>query len=306
MEEDYETVNCNLCGSNDCKVLIKPKYDLEKQKNLKEKFRSSGDETLIDQVVKCKKCGLIYVNPRIKAQKIVEAYSEGSDETFVSQEKGRAITFKRCLKLFKKYKKDGKILDIGTAGGTFLHVAKQQGWEVYGIEPNKWLANWGKEHYGIDIKSGTLFDYKFEENFFDVVTLWDVLEHMPNPKKALLEINRILKPNGLLVVNYPDIGSWLSKVMRSKWIFLLSVHLYYFTPKTIKGILKTTGFKTIKTKPHFQTLQLDYLIFRMQAYSKALHKLGKTTTKMLRIGNLQIPYWLGQTLVIARKIENKK
>ena len=162
---DFEDVKCNLCGADDYKILIKSKYEKQRYDDLIDKFRSSGDETLIDQVVQCKKCGLIYINPRLKSEDIVKGYSEGEDENFVSQAKGREITFEKNLKLIEKYYKvKGKILDIGTAGGTFLHVAKKHGWDVYGIEPNKWLCKWGKEKYGIEILPGILFDHKKDSN----------------------------------------------------------------------------------------------------------------------------------------------
>ncbi|MBS3106475.1 methyltransferase domain-containing protein [Candidatus Woesearchaeota archaeon] len=131
--------------------------------------------------------------------------------------------------------------------------------------------------------------------------MYDVLEHMGDPKRTLQECNRILKPGGILVVNYPDIGSWLSRLMRRRWIFLLSVHIYYFTRPTIKAMLAKTGFKVEVVKPHIQTLSLGYLIYRMEAYSKLLHKTSKPVVKALRMNNLQVPYWLGQTFVLARK-----
>jgi len=275
------------------------------EQELINKFRSSGDETLIDQVVKCNNCSLIYINPQIKPELIFKGYSEGEDPNFVSQAKGRELTFSKGLKIIEHYTKNkkGKMLDIGTAGGSFLHVAKNNDWEVYGCEPNKWMCNWGKKNYKINIKPGDVFMQKYKDNFFDVVTLWDVLEHTPDPLKTLKECNRILKPNGLLIVNYPDIGSMLSKIMKAKWIFLLSVHLFYFTPKTINAILKRSNFSVLKIKPHFQNLALGYLVFRMEAYSKLLHKLGKIFIKITKTDNLLIPYWLGQTLVVAQKNE---
>ncbi|MEW5896864.1 MAG: class I SAM-dependent methyltransferase [Nanoarchaeota archaeon] len=297
----FETVNCNLCGSNNFKIIYKSKYENETQEDLKIKFRSSGDEKLIDQVVICNNCGLIYLNPRIKQNLIIEGYSGGSDETFVSQAKGREITFNKSLKFIEKFQKKGKILDIGTAGGSFLHVAKRRGWEVYGIEPNKWCCEWGKKNYGIDIKPGTIFDNKFQNNFFDVVCLWDVLEHTPEPKKVLEECNKILKNDGLLVVNYPDVGSIITKIMKRKWVFFLSVHLYYFTRETISLILNKTGFKIIKIKPHFQKLPFGYLLFRMKAYNKTISLIGEKFSQFFHLNNLQFPYWLGQTVVIARK-----
>lgn len=302
-QELFEYTHCNLCGANDYTVVYKSKHGEVSEQDLITKFRSSGDETLIDQVVKCNRCGLIYVNPRIRSDVIFKAYSEGEDPNFVSQAKGRELTFAKCLKLIEKYTKGkkGKILDIGTAGGSFLHVAKKKGWEVYGLEPNKWMCDWCKKNYGIDISSKSLFDQNYPSNYFDVVTLWDVLEHMPDPNKALKECSRILKEKGVFVVNYPDIGSILSKIMKRKWIFLLSVHLFYFDRRTIKKILKKNGFDVITIKPHFQKLSLGYLIFRTKAYSKLLHNLGNLILGIPGMKQIQIPYWLGQTLVIAKK-----
>ncbi|GAF69993.1 unnamed protein product, partial [marine sediment metagenome] len=97
------------------------------------------------------------------------------------------------------------------------------------------------------------------------------------------------------------IGSLVARAMGGKWIFLLSVHLFYFAPKTIRAMLSSTRFKTIKMKPHIQTLSLGYLIYRMREYNKILYKLGNAVVGALRMKSLQIPYWLGQTLVIARK-----
>ncbi len=297
-----ENVECNICGKDDYIVIYKAKYsEIEDEDALVEKFKSSGDELLIDQVVKCNNCKLIYINPRIRPDLVVKGYSLGEDPDFVSQARGREITFVKSLKLIEKYAKKGRVLDVGTAGGSFLHVAKKRGWEVYGVEPSKWLCDWGKQNYGIDIKPGTIYDGKFEDDFFDMVSLWDVLEHVPNPKKELLEINRVLKKDGVLVVNYPDIGSWLSKAMGRKWIFLLSVHLFYFTRRTIKKILRDSGFEVVLIKPHFQKLSLGYLIHRMEQYNKPLSKVSGKVVNVLGLNNFQIAYWLGQTLVISKK-----
>ncbi|MBU0929642.1 MAG: methyltransferase domain-containing protein [Nanoarchaeota archaeon] len=296
-----EYVKCNLCGSSEYEVVHKGLKD--ENIDLTKKYTSSSNVIGNDQIVRCKNCGLKYVNPRLTEKEIVSGYSEGSDELFVSQTRGRELTFKKSLKLIDKYSQKGKILDIGTAGGSFLKVAKDKLWDVEGIEPNKWLCDWALKNYGIKIKQGTLFDKKnkFKDDEFDVITLWDVLEHVADPKKTLEECNKIMKKNGLLVVNYPDIGSPVSKAMGKRWIFLLSVHLFYFDKKTIKKILNETGFDVIKIKKHFQSLSLGYLVYRMQAYNKFLYKIGNSFVKLFHLDSLLIPYWLGQTLVLARK-----
>lgn len=301
-EELLEYVPCNNCGKDDYEVVYPPQYELAKPEEILHTFRSSGDEVLLDQMVKCKHCNLEYLNPRLKADVVIEGYSEGTDEMFVSQAEGRERTFARNLDLLEKFRPDkGRILDVGTAGGSFLHVAKGRGWEVDGCEPNKWMAEWSKEHYGLDITAGTIFDMTLEDASFDVVTLWDVLEHVPDPRKTLEECRRVLKPGGLLIVNYPDVGSAVSRMMGRKWVFLLSIHLYYYTVHTIKDILGQTGFKVVKNQAHWQTLEFGYILFRMKAYVGGLATFAEKVIKGIGLGGLQIPYWMGQMLVIAQK-----
>jgi len=299
-----ESVKCNVCGADDPEIIYPARYELAKPDNINESFRSSGDEILIDPLVRCRKCGLQYLTPRLRQDVIIQAYSEGSDEVFVAQAKGREKTFARSFDVIDRfYPGKGTILDVGTAGGSFLSVAKRNGWKVLGCEPNRWMVKWCKENYGIDVHPGTLFDMKLPSESVDVVTLWDVLEHTPDPTRVLEECRRILKPGGIMVVNYPDIGAWVSRLMGRKWVFLLSVHLYYFTPGTIRAILKKTGFETLLFRPHWQTLEYDYICTRIAAYAAWLSSFGKFMGKLLHLSGSQIPYWVGQTLVVARKIQ---
>lgn len=297
-----ETVICNLCGEDDYDVVHPPKYELARPEEILNTFRSSGDEKLLDQLVRCNNCGFQYLNPRLRSDVVIEGYSQGSDEMFISQAAGRERTFAKSMKLIERHKPDkGRLLDVGTAGGSFLAVAKRSGWEVAGCEPNRWLANWGNDKYGLDIQPGTIFDMQLEDASFDVVTLWDVLEHTPDPSKVLFECQRVLKPGGLLVVNYPDVDSLIGRLMGRRWVFLLSIHLYYFTVDTIRQMLSQTGFKLVKRRRHWQSLELGYILFRMQAYTAGLAKLGGKIVKGLRLEHLQIPYWMGQVLVLAEK-----
>lgn len=200
------------------------------------------------------------------------------------------------------------MLDVGTAGGAFLGVAKERGWEVVGCEPNKWLAEWGSDHYGIRIQPGTIFDMDLQDDSFDVVTLWDVLEHTPDPQAVLRECKRVLAPRGMLLVNYPDIHSSIARLMGRKWVFLLSVHLYYFTAETIGKMLNQVGFEMVHKKRHWQSLELGYILFRMKPYAAWLSNLGTKLVEALGWERVQIPYWMGQVLVLARphKIDVKR
>ena len=296
-----ETVRCDLCGHDNYLVVYKGALKDEEGSSSQDVFKSSGNRPSEDTIVKCNNCSLSYVNPRLKSDKIIEGYSEGADETFISQVKGRESTSLAGIKYIERFVKSGKILDIGTAGGSFLAVARKRGWQTYGVEPNKWLCEWAQKNYGLYIQPGTIDSLKYPDNFFDVITLWDVLEHVPNPSEVLQKCHALLKPGGFIYINYPDYNSYAARLMKSKWIFLLSVHIYYFTRSTIAKMLEKTGYQTLGYRTHFQTLNLGYLVTRMKPYSNILYKLGNLGTGILHIKNFPIKYWLGQTGVIARK-----
>lgn len=298
----YESVRCNLCGADDS-LVIYPSTRANSVEIEDNEFRSSGDEILRDPLVKCRICGFQYVNPRIDSNAALEEYTNAIDETFVSQARGRELTFKRCLSEVQKAwkKKPGSVLDVGTANGSFLKVAKDGGWAVEGCEPNRWMCKWCWDNYGIEINQGTLFDGHYDDEEFDIVTLWDVLEHTSDAMATLKECARVLRPGGLVVVNYPDIGSWIAKMMGCKWVFLLSVHYFYFTRKTIRYAFKESGLDIVRVKPHFQSLELDYVIERATPYIGGLGNTLRKISNGISLGKTQIPYWVGQTLVIGVK-----
>ncbi len=297
-----ETVVCNLCGADDYEIVYPPRYELAKPDEINETFRSSGDEVLLDQLVRCKNCGLQYLNPRLRTDVVIEGYSVGSDEIFISQAAGRERTFAKSLKHIERLRPHrGRLLDVGTAGGSFLAVAKRAGWDGVGCEPNRWLCDWANQHYGLKIVPGTIFDMKLPDASFDVLTLWDVLEHTSDPKAVLAECSRVLKPGGILLVNYPDIHSLIARLMGRRWVFLLSVHLYYFTKQTLNAMLEQLSFRVLQRRQHWQSLELGYILFRMEAYIKPVARLLGKIVKALRLEHLQFPYWMGQMLVIAEK-----
>jgi 2-polyprenyl-3-methyl-5-hydroxy-6-metoxy-1,4-benzoquinol methylase len=298
----FESIKCNLCGSGNS-LVVYPSFRGSSVEIESDEFRSSGDEMLRDPLVKCNDCGFQYVTPRIHSELALEEYTNAIDETFVSQAKGRELTFKRCLKEVESAwkEKPGSVLDVGTANGSFLKVAKDGGWVVEGCEPNKWMCKWCWDNYGIEINQGTVFDGNYDNEKFDVVTLWDVLEHTANAMATLKECARVLRPGGLVVVNYPDIGSWIARLMGRKWVFLLSVHYFYFTKKTIRHAFKESGFDIVRVKPHFQSLEMDYVIERATPYIGGLGNTLRKISNGIGLGKTQIPYWVGQTLVIGKK-----
>jgi SAM-dependent methyltransferase len=163
------------------------------------------------------------------------------------------------------------------------------------------LADWGSKHYGITIRQGSVFDQPYERASFDVITLWDVIEHTLDPRQMLDRCHELLKPGGCLIVNYPDIGSWIARALGRRWLFLTSVHLYYFDRRTIARMLESTGFSVERVRPHVQRLELDYILFRGSILSQALSSGARAVVRPLGLSRVQVPYWLGQTFVLARR-----
>lgn len=302
-ESQFESVPCNVCGSDAYRVVTPSRRDPGKPVDLATVFRSSGDEPLQDQLVQCAACGLFYVRPRLRWELILEGYQGGSDLNFVSQVAFRERTFERCLDRVEAVAKPPgrRVLDIGAAGGSFLAVARKRGYQPIGCEPSAWMCGFAKDHYGLDLHPGTLFDLPLAEGSVDLLTLWDVLEHTPDPRAVLDRARSLLAPGGLLVLTYPDYGSLAARLLGARWPFLLTVHLFYFNRNTMGELLKRAGFAPLSFRAHLQTLEMSYVAMRGAPYLGPLGGVMTKTVKALGLGRLPFHYWVGQTMVVARK-----
>lgn len=216
-------MNC-LCGNKDYLVY----YNLDKFK-----------------IVKCKKCNLMRTLRTNRSQLDNKLYSsQDYNLWYLSQKEKFSKRFKKFLDQYQN--KRGKVLDIGCSYGFFLEEAKAKGWDTYGIEIASVTAKESKKR-GLNILNCNLKKAKFQKNFFDLITLWDVLEHLKNPLKVLRECKRILKKDGVLFIQSPNMNSFMSKFQREYWEWLMpNEHLWHFSPKTLRKILKEAGFKDIK------------------------------------------------------------
>ena len=296
----YENIPCNLCGSQGYRVIIEPKitgFDPLEVLTASKGIRGT------QRIVRCSACGLVYVNPRINEKMVSHIYRDAVDEVYVQGEAGRCHTFRQCVKKLNKVRQPpGRLLDIGCAAGFFVREAREQGWDAAGIEPSRWLVSWGRKNLGEKLYQGTLRQGSFQDHQFDVLTMWDVLEHVPDPMAELQECSRILRPGGILVINYPDFGSFLARLAGSRWWFLLSNHLYYFTPITMRKYLEKAGFRVERSAMHWQTLPLGYLAKISGIYSPGLSRFAQKAFTTLRMENIPVPYYAAQTNVTAVKL----
>jgi 2-polyprenyl-3-methyl-5-hydroxy-6-metoxy-1,4-benzoquinol methylase len=162
--------------------------------------------------------------------------------------------FEKRIKQIKKIKFPGTLLDVGCGIGTFLRLARDEGYEASGVELSSYAAEYAKNNFGLSVFNGELPDADFAPKSFDIITLWHILEHVADPKKFLKEVNRLLKKDGLLVIEVPNIGSIAAKFSLMNWELMApKEHLFYFKPHIISRILKETGFRIIKDQTYFWT-----------------------------------------------------
>ena len=242
-----EYVNCKICGSDAPKFLgIRGSQEHAGAVN-SEKFQ----EHMVTNVVRCRKCGFVYTNPLIMAK--LDTYNN-PDTYLPSSKTSPEVLFSFTLNLIERYIKRGRILDVGCGKGEFLNIAKKKGWEAYGLEPSANFAEFALRRYGLDVKCASLEKAQYPDDFFDAVVLNMVLEHVDNPRMFISEINRVLKKNGLLFIEVPNMDSFMLKMATlyfrlsgRDWSPLLSplhypFHCYGYNPSSIKRLLYEQSF----------------------------------------------------------------
>lgn len=296
-------VPCDLCGADNYSVLYKT-YSGDVLSG-EESYKITDHQVDAPvRIVRCRKCGLIYMNPRLSDKSLFSGYAAMVDESYCAEEAGRRRSARTILRRLKKFKRSGsRLLDIGCAAGFLLDEAKREGWEVYGVELSSWAAGFAKKKLGLEnVFEGSLSAVSFPANFFDAVILKDTIEHLTEPKAILTDIRRILKPSGILCVNTPDIHSLASRILGAKWWGIKQSHLYYYTPQTLSRLLDVTGFVPLKVRSHARTFSLKYWAEKISPYHKVLGKLFSFFKKHKKLGDRLVTIHLGDQIEIyARK-----
>ena len=208
-------------------------------------------------VVACKQCRLRYVNPRVDRQTLEEGYTE----TYYPPDKVERIRTdsmewlqmsERLTELEKQHQGKGRLLDVGCGIGTFLHLARERGWESHGVDPSKSGSDFAQEVHKLDVQCGDLFDADFPSAHFDAITLYHVLEHISELNPFLSELRRILKPSaseekaGTLVIEVPNGEGLQSRLQKADWPYVHPRdHLYYFSARSLPKLLEKHGFCNI-------------------------------------------------------------
>jgi len=221
------------------------------------------------QHVRCRKCTLVYVNPRHSdpgrmnaalfgqirpswtiADNRVHTMDLASLQTHADRLRNfPAKKYAQELKYMETYRKSGRLLDVGCGDGKFLLAASGRAWNVSGVEIAPEQAALCRERFGLDVRCGTLDEAGFESGAFDVVRLNQVIEHVAEPLNLLREIGRALRPGGLLSLSTINIKSFSYFFQRERWVHLggpSNEHIVFFSRQTLDRALTATGFKSLR------------------------------------------------------------
>ncbi len=246
-------------------------------------------------LVKCQQCGLVYVNPRPDPAELYALYGEtyfhNNDSgvvgysNYIKDEANIRRTSNKRLRLLERFIKPGRLLDVGCAVGFFIDEGRKRGWQVEGMDVSSFAVDYASEHFGLNVRNGTLTELEFENGAYDMVTLWDVIEHVPDPKAYIQRAAELLRQGGVISLATPDVDSIPAKLAGRRWVGykLSEEHIYYFSIKTLSQMLEEAGFEVLDVRHVGKFVTLRLFIDRLGMYFPWLAKtleLGERALKL--------------------------
>ncbi len=251
-------VPCNLCGSED-----RAPYCAENGLGL----------------VQCQNCGLVYVSPRPEANELYALYGETyfhNDDSgvvgytdYIRDEPNIRKTFAGRLKRLERFiQPGGKALDVGCAAGFFLDEAHKRGWKVHGMDVSGFAVQYVRERFGHDVRHGSLLDLDYMPEAFDLLSMWDVIEHVPDPHAYVQRAAQLLRQGGIFALATPDVESLPARLAGRRWVGykLSEEHVYYFSVRTLRRMLDEAGFEVIDVRHVGKYVTLRLFVDRLGMY----------------------------------------
>lgn len=260
---------------------------------------------------RCNSCGHLYVSSPVTAEMLEKAYgasyygASGGSETarngydnYLRNLEKRLSGFRRTVDFLERYASPrGRVLDYGCAIGLFVKAAKERGWQAVGYDKSDWAVAYGREHFDLDLRSGSMPE--FEADSFDLITLWDCIEHLPDPHGTLEQLCSWLRPGGVIAIQTVNSSSLGARLAGQNWRHLAPpLHLHMFSVGSLRTLLSRFGLKVEHTEG-------GGVIFGARSRSRSAETVVSTIDRFLGHWHLRfitnLLNFKDEILVIARK-----
>lgn len=256
-----ENIHCEVCGNKNPQ-----KFSL--------KFERSDFK-----VTECQNCKFVFIPQYYREHIHYDDYRD--EEVLSSVRKGnnyiKIRRHKLRIKLIRKYKKTGKLYDIGVGWGHFLYTAKLMGFDASGVEISELMHHYAVNDLELNVAHDNFFNINLPSNNWDVVTMWDVLEHIEKPAEVVKKVKQILKDDGYFVFQVPQINSKVARKQKEKWSMMSLEHINYFSKASIRTLLENESFEIIKIKSSYE-LKL-FLMFTVLPWLKGRKNKNKKSNQ---------------------------
>lgn len=222
-------------------------------------------------------------------------YKNMGDTTYETTRAERSLQAKKILHRIKRFKTNGRLLDVGAGSGILVEQALALGYDASGVEPSESLSE-SAQKLKLPVITGTL-PLPTLQHPFDVVTLIDVIEHVDQPLAMLEEVSKCLRQDGICILVTPDVSSFAAHIMRGKWWHYRLAHIGYFDRKTLQQLTASTGFEIIATYRPAWYFPANYLAERLLRYVPGASRI----TPPAWLEKITIPLNLFDSLLVVCK-----
>ena len=261
-----DEIYCSVCGNKD------PEHFTLKYE--KENFA----------VVTCNSCSFHFIPPYYRKRVEYTQYKNADVTTAVRSGNNwvKIQRHKLRFKFIQKFIKSGKLFDLGAGWGHFMLAGKELGYDVYGVEISEQPYLYCVNDLKLPVDHIDFFEMD-ESKKFDLITMWDVLEHIDKANDFLSKCSKLTKPGGYLFLQVPQIDSYFAKKHKDNWKMMGLDHVNYFGKETIKKILAKNGYELVEIKSSF-----EIKLFIMYTLLPLIKRLKKTKKQSLRETNTTI------------------
>lgn len=244
----------------------------------------------------CRGCGVLFQWPAPDATALLAAYGAVEDPIYLQESGNRYLTFRRALRRLGP-PAGRRLLDVGAYTGIFVDVARQAGFEAEGIELSRWAVAHARSR-GLPVRNESIEERARAGGAYDVLTLWDVVEHLRDPRADLVACRDLLRPGGRLHVSTIDARSLVARLLGARWPWLMDMHLVYFDRRTLPGLLEEVGFRVVERRSYTHVVSAGYLLRKATASFPALGPALRVAARLVPAA-LPVPVNLGDNMVVT-------